>query len=501
VFKLLKSIFKSAFYEAENDPELKKFEGTHPKLIRFLKGRFDPRAKYGLSLTIGLIITFFFVYLFFGILQDVIGRDPIYFADIRVLNLVALYRTTRLNHVMLFFTTLGKGIVIAIGVFLLANIYIFKNKPNYLITLLVSVIAGQLIFVELIKRLVHRTRPEFANVLVFENSFSFPSGHTFVAVSFYGLLTFFLFRIIKNRLLKIITVISGILLILTIGFSRIYLGAHFPTDVLASLAAGGAWLTAVITAFNIWEKSGEKKKRRPLDFHEYIGLIAVLFFMIWLGSVIYYYKHTPLLTPKPLQTTQLSQSQIPQKIFENYPKTSETITGKPMEPINIIVIGSKNELDDVFSSAGWSQTDPINLNSTIKIGVDTVLNKPDPKAPGTPSFWDQKPNEFAYEKATGNSPRQRQHIHFWSTPYIYNQKPIWVATAHFDKSVVFNGIVPTHQIDPDVDNERERVKTELTATGSVSGDSDYQLVPKELGKNAVGSLFFTDGKTAIIYLK
>jgi undecaprenyl-diphosphatase len=335
---------------------------------------------------------------------------------------------------------------------------------------------------------------------VVENSFSFPSGHTFVAVSFYGLLTFFVYKNLKSKWSRFICVIFGLGLILLIGFSRIYLGVHFPSDVLASFAGGAAWLTALITAFNLWNKP-EIAKRRPLDFNEFIGLIAVFLFCVWVGCVVYYYKHTPLIEPKQTKEDSLSESQIPQDIFLSLPKTSETITGKPMEPINIIMIGTKSEMDDAFSKAGWSQTDPININSSIKIAVDTVLNKPDPKAPGTPSFWNQQPNPFAYEKATSNSPRQRQHIHFWPTLFVVNDKPVWVATSHFDETVGFNGIIPTHKIDPDIDKERERVKNELLASGDVLSENEFQLVPKEFGQNAVGSLFFTDGKTAIIYLK
>jgi membrane-associated phospholipid phosphatase len=93
----------------------------------------------------------------------------------------------------------------------------------------------------LIKNLIHRHRP--VNPLVDGiTNYSFPSGHSFMSVAFYGLLIMWGATCIKNNRLKLITVLFFMLLILSIGFSRIYLRVHYCTDVIAGLSMSTAWL-------------------------------------------------------------------------------------------------------------------------------------------------------------------------------------------------------------------------------------------------------------------
>lgn len=93
----------------------------------------------------------------------------------------------------------------------------------------------------LLKNMVGRHRPPAPLVDGITN-FSFPSGHAFMSVVFYGLLVWWAVRFARNRVVKISTVIFLSLLILLISFSRIYLRVHYTTDVVAGLCAGICWL-------------------------------------------------------------------------------------------------------------------------------------------------------------------------------------------------------------------------------------------------------------------
>jgi undecaprenyl-diphosphatase len=96
----------------------------------------------------------------------------------------------------------------------------------------------------LLKDMFHRPRPHLMP-LVHETSYSFPSGHAMNSFIFYTCLSFFVFRKLKNRQLGIsLITVSGVLLLL-IGISRIYLGAHYPSDVLAGYMAGLCWFVVV----------------------------------------------------------------------------------------------------------------------------------------------------------------------------------------------------------------------------------------------------------------
>ena len=93
----------------------------------------------------------------------------------------------------------------------------------------------------LLKTLVQRPRPEGYR-LVAESGFSFPSGHSMVAMAFYGLLIWMVWRYEKDALVRWLGVIGFGLVIVLVGLSRIYLGVHYASDVLAGFCASIAWL-------------------------------------------------------------------------------------------------------------------------------------------------------------------------------------------------------------------------------------------------------------------
>ncbi|MDO8554974.1 MAG: phosphatase PAP2 family protein [bacterium] len=169
------------------------------------------------------------------------------FYELSIINFIQTFRSPFLDKIMETVTIFGAWRTMLPVVILIVLYFFWKKRASYAVALAVSTGLGELI-VLILKNLIQRPRPNIANVLITANDFSFPSGHSFVAVSFYGLMAYFLFRLSKTKLQKIASVGLGILVILSIGFSRIYLGAHWPTDVLGSYVIAGA-LVAVIISF------------------------------------------------------------------------------------------------------------------------------------------------------------------------------------------------------------------------------------------------------------
>lgn len=125
---------------------------------------------------------------------------------------------------------------IAISIFL-----VLFHKKRYAVFLLFTSWAGLgLNFV--LKWMFKRERPDLLPIIA-ENGFSFPSGHSMGSFVFYGALAIILVRISKHAFLD--WTLGGLcaLIIMLVGGSRIYLGVHYPSDVIAGFAAGGAWLT------------------------------------------------------------------------------------------------------------------------------------------------------------------------------------------------------------------------------------------------------------------
>src|SRR5260370_344356 len=139
------------------------------------------------------------------------------------------------------FTEFGSGEWIGVGLFFVALYFVWKKWWPSLVTLSVAVPGGMLLN-EWVKILVHRHRPFVDGPFVDWSGYSFASGHTIGATLLYGQLALFILPAMKARHWRRLTIFSAALLITLVGFSRIALGAHFLTDVLAAIVFGVLWL-------------------------------------------------------------------------------------------------------------------------------------------------------------------------------------------------------------------------------------------------------------------
>ena len=109
----------------------------------------------------------------------------------------------------------------------------------------VSVAASQ-VLVQGIKHVVERPRPDAEDQLVHAAGFSFPSGHSATSMAVYATLTFLLIRAVDRDRVRIAVGVAGGLVVLAVGLSRVFLGVHYPTDVLAG------WLTGGLLVLGSW---------------------------------------------------------------------------------------------------------------------------------------------------------------------------------------------------------------------------------------------------------
>lgn len=124
---------------------------------------------------------------------------------------------------------------------LLLLLYFLLKKNNFYALKVAIIALSSVSVMSLLKRSFHRPRPAQPLVDGITN-FSFPSGHAFMSVAFYGLLIWLAYEIISNKTLRRFSIFLLVLLILAIGFSRIYLRVHYTTDVIAGFCFGTIWL-------------------------------------------------------------------------------------------------------------------------------------------------------------------------------------------------------------------------------------------------------------------
>jgi membrane-associated phospholipid phosphatase len=144
-------------------------------------------------------------------------------------------------------TDFGSSEWIGVVLFLLVLFFAWKRWWPSLVTLIVAVPGGMLLN-ELVKVLVQRHRPFIDGPFVDWSGYSFASGHTIGATLLYGQLLLFILPVLKSRHWRLLSILSAASLVAVVGFTRIALGAHFLTDVLAAIAFGVIWLTLCLVA-------------------------------------------------------------------------------------------------------------------------------------------------------------------------------------------------------------------------------------------------------------
>ena len=204
------------------------------------------RFKYALFASICLAVFCMGMFLFLLIKYKLSGNFDL---DAHLINFSNKIQNQGLTNFFKVITHFGSMLTVAI----LAVIMAIICKPIWVkIFAIVNVgFVGAFCFV--VKHIIKRPRPE-GIALITETGFSFPSAHTMGSVVFYGFLVFLIWKYLKNKPLKIIFSIILPLLAILIGYTRVYLGVHFATDVIAGLLAGIAYLAVAIILFMFLEK-------------------------------------------------------------------------------------------------------------------------------------------------------------------------------------------------------------------------------------------------------
>lgn len=146
-----------------------------------------------------------------------------------------------------FITNFG-GAIYLIGIAIVLFVVIKNKKIGIAIISNLGIIT---ILNQLLKRIVQRPRPEKFRIIN-ESGYSFPSGHSMISMAFYGFLIYLIYKNVKNKYLKWSLMIILGLLIISIGISRIYLGVHYTSDVLAGFLISISYLiiyTSIISKF------------------------------------------------------------------------------------------------------------------------------------------------------------------------------------------------------------------------------------------------------------
>jgi membrane-associated phospholipid phosphatase len=207
----------------------------------------------------GLFLSFYSLNVFFELSEDLMEQERFTFDQV-IIQYVSNIRTETLTEIMKFITFLGGKTILTL-LLLGSLVWLIVKRKNYwgAIFYIIAVAGGGLLNLGL-KHWFGRIRPE--DSLIVEQGFSYPSGHAMGSLIYYGFLGYLVVRSRRRRPIKVFLGIAFVSIILLIGFSRIYLGVHYPSDILAGFSAGTVWLLLCIGG----RESIRAYKKRTLPF-------------------------------------------------------------------------------------------------------------------------------------------------------------------------------------------------------------------------------------------
>jgi len=177
----------------------------------------------------------------------------------------------------------------------------------------------------------------------------------------------------------------------------------------------------------------------------------------------------------------------------------------PGDMVNVLIVGTEDQLEQVFSTAGWVKVDKTVRATAMNAILESLEKKDYLTMPMSVLYLFDRPQDYGFAHAEPvRVAMSRNHLRVWKSPYEVQGRPLWcVAATHdvgFERDQRNNGI--THKIDPSIDGEREYVNGTLSGTGMVV-QREHVTPPDPLttAKTATGGEFHSDGKILVLVLK
>lgn len=176
------------------------------------------------------------------------------------------------------------------------------------------------------------------------------------------------------------------------------------------------------------------------------------------------------------------------------------------DPVNLIVIGTLEQLLADFARAGWDETEIIDLTTSLRTAGSFLFGSPYRYSPVSNLYLYDRPQDIAFQKAR-ETIHQRNHLRLWVAPFTFEGRPVWVGQVSRDIGVKFTTRawnLTTHAIDPDIDDSRETVIGDLLSTRRVAAMGWVPGVPPTFREspatNLMGDPYWTDGYRAVALL-
>jgi len=378
-----------------------------------VRRRFSREGFSGLPLTILCTVLLFLLALLLAIIRAFLNHDPLLALDATVINTLYAFRGPALLNFFYFVTFFGQDPVVSLmGVCLAAFLLLKKQYPLLLVQAISLALAESAAFEG--KLFFQRARPDVVVRAVQITQFSFPSGHATTAAVFFGFLVYLIFRSYSSWKIRIPTVIGASLIILLVDLSRMYLGVHYLSDVIAGNLVGiGSLLLAVVIMELVMER---RQLVHTKAFRAWHLLVLCLLGIVF---AVVYRTMAPLsaATPAPVPEQDTTIQDIPSLFATGKVPTSTTgVLGNTQEPLNLVGVATDTCAVADAEKAGWKEVDWSTPGAIMSTFGATVLHFSSSTPLRLPLFYNSRPNDRMLEnQLTGT--RRTEHLRFWKTGY------------------------------------------------------------------------------------
>lgn len=330
--------------------------------VRLIENKKQPESHQQLGLfTLGLIAFFIFLIIIISIKTN----NLVAWLNVPTFELLRSLRHTQGDKVMMAFTILGSAnVLIPAGLGILVWLMVIKKWRAALHWLIVMSLG--VIIPVLLKHVIFSPRP--TGLLNGPTSNSFPSGHTFLSLVYFGFLASLFSTHLKNGLKNLPYYIASFIIVL-VALSRLYLGVHWVTDVVGSLALGLCCIVAVLLSYR-------RNISQNINLMWFGITVITLTILSWCIYFVPHYEkmlinHTPI-WPETIITLDDWWSHGNEVI----PLYRMNRFGKASEPINIQWLGQANDIEQTLIQQGWKKYSVKNDLSYIieKVGVNNKVH-------------------------------------------------------------------------------------------------------------------------------
>jgi undecaprenyl-diphosphatase len=383
----------------------------------------DPERPASGALLAGALVLAGSAWLFLGVLEDVVSRDPLVQLDQSLFALLQGLRSAWLDRGMVAITELGGVVVTSAVVLAVAVVLAFGRRWRTLSYWLAAIGFGQGL-VQVFKVTLERQRP--IEIYAGYEAFSFPSGHATMAIVVYGFLAYLLARG-KPVAAKTATAVAASLAIAAVSFSRLYLGAHWFSDVVAGLSLGLAWVTLLGIAHS------QHVAEPPLAAWRLGGAVAVALVAVggWYVSSheeadLARYGYRP-------QTETISAARWKSGFWRELPAHRAELAGEADEPLSVQWAGPEQAIKAALAAAGWQRPPAWTSRAVLLWLAPSVAMG---ELPALPKFNRGEPQALAFMRPLDRN--KRLVLRLWPTRYVISEGTrsagvLWIGMATLEE--------------------------------------------------------------------